>query len=158
MLDCLSSNISDAAEEFSGTLKMSFAEMPSEQRMFAKKFKGRDSFKQLKSFANTYRRRNLHGQVHVVGHDLQFIIFATIFLRCFAQKLFAISANNVKLKRVTSILWLSDKMTSILSNAVIKIVKTFHFRCLRTTKRQLRPNQSLTGETNVLMRSNYINW
>jgi len=45
MLDCFGGNISYGAEEFSWAPEVSFAEMFSQPRMFAKKFKGRDSFK-----------------------------------------------------------------------------------------------------------------
>ena len=47
MLNCFSSNVSNRTEEFFKTSKVSFAKMSLQPRMLAKKFKGRNSLKQL---------------------------------------------------------------------------------------------------------------
>ena len=113
-----SSCVTDAAEKFSRTPEMSFSKMVSKPRMFFEKFKGGITFKQLKSFANTHRRRKLNKQMDVVDVDMKFVDFALLLVSNLSEKKFTIHSKPIKLERVFCIFNFPDKMESILSKAV----------------------------------------
>src|SRR3989338_4376229 len=89
VLNGFTSNISNAAKEFSGTPKMSFSKVSSQPRVLLKNSPSRSSFKQLKSHSNAHCRRNLNKQVDMVGLNVQFVNFESVQDCNFSQDLLA---------------------------------------------------------------------
>ena len=114
----LGSCVSDAAKEFPRTPKVSFSKMPSEPGMFFEKFKGRVTFKQLKSHANAHGRGHLNKQMDVVNTDVEFINFKPFSVSDLPQEKLTIHSEPVKLEGVFGIFNFPDKMESVLSEAV----------------------------------------
>ena len=105
---------------------MSFSEVLPQPRMLVQKLKGRISFKQLKSSANTHARRELDKQMHMVNSDVKLIDFTTLFDCNFVDKPFTIHLEPIKLKGVHCIFNFPDKMESILSEGMFKTFQ-IHF-------------------------------
>jgi len=101
---------------------MAFSEMPSQPRMLLEKLIGRNAFEKLERLTNAYIWRDFHKKMDMIRHYLKLIDFKRIFLRYFAQKLFAVFANDLKLKRVFGILWLPNQMICVLTYTMVKIV------------------------------------
>lgn len=118
--------ISDAAEKFSWTPKMSFSEIISQPRMLSQKFKGRISFKQLKCFAHTHCWRQLNKQVDMVNSDVKFVDFTSMFDSNFMDESFTVTSNSEKFKWIHSIFTFPDKMESILPEGMCKTLQ-IHF-------------------------------
>ena len=117
--DSFTGCIADAAKELSRTPKVSFSEIVSQPRMFSQKLKGRVTFKQLESFADTHRRRKLNKQVNMVNSDVEFVNLEPFFVSNLSQEKFNIHPNSVKLHRIFGVFAFPHKVESVLSEAVL---------------------------------------
>ena len=119
MLDSFSSCVADAAKEFSRAPEVSFSEMPSEPGMFAKKFKGAVTFKQLEGFADTHGRRKFNEQVDMVNSDVQLVDFALLPVSDLSDKKLTIHPKPVELERVFGIFNFPHEVECVLSEAML---------------------------------------
>lgn len=126
-LDNLSGYIANTAEKLSRAPKMAFAKMSAQPRMLAKKLVGAAALKQLKSFGNTQHRGQTDKQVDVVRFNPKLKYPHSMSLGNLAQKLFAMLADNRKLKRVFGVFWLPHKVERVLADAMPVVYKSFHF-------------------------------
>ena len=125
-LEDLNSNISNASEKLTRAPEMSLAKMSAQPRMLAKKFVGAATFEQLKGFGNAHRRGQADKDMDVVCFDLKLEDHHAMGSGNLAQKLLAVLANNLKLKRILRIFWLPHEVERVLSNTMAVAVKSFH--------------------------------
>jgi len=124
--DSFASCVSDAAKEFSWAPEVSMPKMSSEPGMLLQKHKGRISFKQLQSFADTHSDGHLNKEMDVINSDVKFINLKSFSVSNLSDEELAIHFNPIKLHRVHSIFTFPDKMESILSKAMISAFQ-IHF-------------------------------
>lgn len=105
---------------------MSLTKMSAQPGMLTEKLVGAAAFEQLNSFGNAHRRGQTDKDMDVVSLNLKLEEFDTMSFGNLAQKLFAVLANNLKLKGVLSILGLPHKVERVLSDAVLVVYKSFH--------------------------------
>jgi len=125
-LENVGSYISDTAEKLSGAPEMSLTKMSAQPGMLAKKFVGAAAFEQLNGFGNAQYRGQANKDMDVVSLNLKLEDFHTLGFGNLTQKLFAVLANNLKLKRVLRIFWLPHEVERVLSNTMAVAVKSFH--------------------------------
>ena len=125
-LENVGSYVSDTAEKLSGAPEVSLTKMSAQPRMLAEKFVGAAAFEQLKGFGNAHCRGQADKDMDVISLNLKLEDFHTLGFGNLTQKLFAVLANNLKLKRVLRIFWLPHKVERILSNTMAVAVKSFH--------------------------------
>ena len=125
-LENIGSYVPDAAEKLTGAPEVSLAKMSAQPGVLSKKLVGAAAFEQLKGFGNAHRRGQADEDVDVVGFDLKLEDNHAMCLSSLAQKLFAVLANNLKLKRVLPILGLPHKVERVLADAVLVVYKSFH--------------------------------
>ncbi len=126
-LDNLSGYIANAAEKLSGTPKMALAKMSSKPGMLAEKLVGTTSFQKLESLGNAQKGGQADKQMDVVRFYLQLENLHAMRFGNLAQKLFAMFADNCKLKRVFGIFRLPHQVERVLADAVFVVYKSFHF-------------------------------
>ena len=126
VLDSFHSCIANTSKKLSGTPKVPFSEILPQPRMLTEKFKRTISFKQLKSSANTHRRRQLNEQMNVVNCDMQFINLTSVSSSCCINKSLAICPQSIKLKRIHRIFAFPDKVESVLPEGMFETFQ-FHF-------------------------------
>ena len=105
---------------------MPFSKVVSQPGMFLHQTKGTISLKQLKSLADTYRRRKLHKQVDVVNSDVQFVDFALLSVSNLPQEKLTIHLQPIKLEGISCIFNFPHKVEGILSEAMLPFFQ-FHF-------------------------------
>lgn len=110
---------------------MAFTKMSTQPRMLTEKLVRASAFKQLKSFGNAHCRWQVNKDMNMIRLNLKLMDFNVVVLRNLAQKLFAVVANNGKLKGVFRVFRLPYKMEAVLSDAVLMVCKAFHFSFLR---------------------------
>jgi hypothetical protein len=126
-LDNLSGYIANTAEKLSRAPKVAFAKMLAQPRMLAEKLVGAAAFQKLKSFGNAQHRGQTDEQVDVVRFNLKLENLHIMGFSNLAQKLFAMLADNRKLKRVFGVFWLPHKVERVLADAMLVVYKSFHF-------------------------------
>ena len=121
---------------------MSSPKMVSQPRMLSKKFKGRISFKQLKSLADADCSRQFNKQMHMVNSNMQFINFESMPVSNLPYEKLAVNPNKLKLEGVSCIFRFPDKMESILSEAVFKTFQ-IHFFAPESAERNIAHANSI---------------
>jgi hypothetical protein len=147
VLNSFHSGISNTPKEFSWTPEMSLSKMVSQPRMLSKKLKGRVSFKQLKSLADTNSRRNFNKQMDMININMQLIDFESMLICNLPYEKFTVLPDNQELERVLGIFRFPDKMECILSKGMFKSLQ-IHFLSPQTFIR----NKALTMFVNLFSR------
>ena len=127
VLNSLTGCISDAAKEFSWTPKMSFCEISSQPRMFAQKFKGRTSFKQLQRLADTHCRGQLNKQMDMVSSDMKLINFTSILSSGLADKPFAVNSDSIELEGIHGVFAFPHEVECILPEGMLETLQIHFF-------------------------------
>jgi len=140
MLNSFCSCVSNAPEELSRAPEMSFSEISSKPGMLMQKLKGRVSFKQLKSLADTHCWRQLNKEMDMVNSNMKLVNFTSMLDSNFMDKPFTINSNSIKFKGVPSILGLPDKMEGILSEGMAKTLQIHFFAPLKPAENKAPAN------------------
>jgi len=119
-------NIPNTPEKLSWTPETSFSKISSKASMLFKDSVSRNSFKQLKRFANTHCVRNFNKQVYIIRLYIKFINLKTILRNNISQYFLAKNPKLLKLKRIHSVFAFPHKVKCILSNSMPKLAD-FHF-------------------------------
>jgi hypothetical protein len=125
-LDNIVGYVTNAAEKLSRAPEMSLTKMPAEPGMLAEKPVGTSAFKQLECFRYTHSGGQADKNMDMVCFNLKLEDHHTVGYGNLAQKIFAMFADNHKLKGVLRILWLPHKVERVLSNTMAMVVKSFH--------------------------------
>ena len=124
---------------------MSFSKVASQPRMFFEKLKGAIPFKQLKSHANTHRRRHLNKQVNVVNSDVKFINFEPFSISHLPQEKLTIHSKSIELKRIFGIFNFPHEMECVLSEAMLPRFQ-IHFLSPKLTEDKAHANLNVYFE------------
>ena len=143
MLNSFAGSISNTSEEFSWTPEMSISEIISQPRMFAQKFKGGISFKQLKCTADRHCWRQLNKQMDMVNSNMQLIDVAAMTIGCFSDKTFTINFNSKKFERIPSIFGLPNKMECVLPEGMTKGLQIHFFPPESAVRNKAHANSKL---------------
>src|SRR3989304_2805347 len=95
--------VSDAAEEFSRTPKMSFSEIVLQPRMLLQQTKSAIAFEQLKSLADTHSSWHFNKQMDVVNSDVKFVDFTALPVSNLPDEELTIHSDAIELHRIHGI-------------------------------------------------------
>ena len=111
--------ISDAAEEFSRTPKMSFSEIVLQPRMLLQQTKSAIAFEQLKSLADTHSSWHFNKQMDVVNSDVKFVDFTALPVSNLPDEELTIHSDAIELHRIHGIFAFPHEVESILSKGML---------------------------------------
>ena len=110
--------VSDAAEEFSRTPKMSFSEIVLQPRMLLQQTKSAIAFEQLKSLADTHSSWHFNKQMDVVNSDVKFVDFTALPVSNLPDEELTIHSDAIELHRIHGIFAFPHEVESILSKGM----------------------------------------
>ena len=111
--------VSDAAEEFSRTPKMSFSEIVLQPRMLLQQTKSAIAFEQLKSLADTHSSWHFNKQMDVVNSDVKFVDFTALPVSNLPDEELTIHSDAIELHRIHGIFAFPHEVESILSKGML---------------------------------------